>query len=63
MDLKEKIEWVKNNIDIRNYLESCGYTIDKERDCKKYRVYASLDGYDIIVVPMIAGLQRRTNFF
>lgn len=63
MTTAQKIEWIKDHVNIEEYLTNRGYKLDKTRDCKKYRAYSSADNYDKIVVPVGADAKRRSYYF
>ena len=48
----EKIKWIKENIDIREYLLYKGYKVDKSRDSARFRAFVSADGNEKLVVPV-----------
>jgi hypothetical protein len=51
-DKKEELQWLKENIDIRQYLEASGYTLDKSRNTRRYMAYHHEARGDKIYVPL-----------
>jgi hypothetical protein len=49
---REELKWLKENIDICQYLESSGYTLDKSRNTKRYLAYHHEERGDKVYVPM-----------
>ena len=49
---REELQWYREHIDIRSYLESIGYAIDKSRNSKRYQAYFHEERGDKIYVPM-----------
>ena len=49
---REELKWLKENIDIRNYLESSGYSLDKSRNTRRYQAYFHEGRGDKVYVPM-----------
>lgn len=49
---QEELDSYKESIDIRDYLKSSGYKIDKDRDTKRYQAFTSEQSGDKIYVPI-----------
>jgi len=50
-DFREELQYYKEHIDIRDYLEASGYEIDKSRDTARYRAYTHPDTRDKVYIP------------
>ncbi|MEK6480929.1 toprim domain-containing protein [Catalinimonas sp. 4WD22] len=48
---RDELNYYKENIDIRDYLETSGYTLDKTRDTARYRAYSNQENGDKIYIP------------
>ncbi|MDF9801322.1 hypothetical protein OKW21_006631 [Catalinimonas alkaloidigena] len=48
---RDELNYYKENIDIRDYLETSGYTLDKTRDTARYRAYSHQENGDKIYIP------------
>ena len=49
---REELQWYKEHIDIRQYLESSGYALDKSRNTRRYQAYFHEERGDKVYVLM-----------
>ena len=48
---REELQWYKEQIDIRHYLESTGYVLDRARNTRRYQAYFNEERGDKVYVP------------